>query len=66
MIIELHHTYQAVVDSLDGLDYVIRPLTATGKIASTDGEFQILAYPAREADAEAVWSDLAAGGTVFE
>jgi FkbM family methyltransferase len=65
MIIELHHTYQAVVDSLAGLDYAIRPLTTTGKIASTDDEFQILAYPRERLDAEAVWSDLAAGGTVF-
>src|SRR5580693_955140 len=56
MIIELHHTYQAVIDSLEGLDYAVRPLTATGKIASTDGEFQILAYPRERQDAEAVWS----------
>lgn len=66
MIIELHHTYQAVIDSLEGLDYAVRPLTATGEIASKDGEFQILAYPRERQDAEAVWSDLAAGGTVFE
>ena len=66
LIIELHHTYQAVVESLEGLDYAVRPLTTTGKIASTDGEFQILAYPRERQDAEAVWSDLAAGGTVLE
>jgi FkbM family methyltransferase len=66
LIIELHHTYQAVVDSLTGLDYEIRPLTATGKVDSTDGEFQILAYPRERQDAEALWSDLAAGRVVFE
>jgi FkbM family methyltransferase len=65
MIIELHHTYQAVIASLEGLDYAVRPLTPTGDIASTDGEFQILAYPRERRDAEAVWSDLAARGTVF-
>jgi FkbM family methyltransferase len=65
MIIELHHTYRAVVEALEGLDYDVRALTATGKVASTDGEFQILAYPRERRDAEMVWSDLAAGGTVF-
>jgi FkbM family methyltransferase len=61
MVIELHHTYHAVVDALDGLDYVVRPLVTTGKVDSTDGEFQILAYPRERHDAEAVWADVAAG-----
>jgi FkbM family methyltransferase len=66
MVIELHHTYRAVVDALAGLDYVVRPLTSTGQIASTDGEFQILAYPSDRRDVEEVWADLASGKTVFE
>jgi FkbM family methyltransferase len=61
MVIELHHTYQAVVDALAELDYVIRPLVPGGHRASTDGEFQILVYPTGHADAEAFWSALAAG-----
>jgi FkbM family methyltransferase len=66
MVIELHHTYKAVVDALDGLDYVVKPLTATGEIASTDGEFQILAYPRERRDVEDVWADLASGKSVLE
>jgi FkbM family methyltransferase len=66
MVIELHHTYQAVIDSLQGLDYVVRPLTAAGESASTDGEFQILVYPRERLDVEAVWTDLAAGMRVFQ
>jgi FkbM family methyltransferase len=67
MVIELHHTYQAVVDALAGLDYTIHPLVSGGRIDSTDGEFQILAYPTGHADAEALWSALVAGEKmVFE
>jgi hypothetical protein len=66
MVIELHHTYQAVVDSLQGLDFTIRPLTATGDVASTDGEFQILAYPRERQDVEAVWTELASGMRKFQ
>jgi FkbM family methyltransferase len=61
MVIELHHTYQAVVDALAGLGYVVRPLVPGGKIASTDGEFQVLAYPAGHAGAEAFWAAIEAG-----
>ena len=66
MVIELHHTYQSVLDALDGLDYVVRPLTATGQVASTDDEFQVLAYPSERRDVEGIWADLASGKTVFE
>jgi FkbM family methyltransferase len=67
MVIELHHTYHAVVDALAGLDYTIRPLVSGGQISSTDGEFQILAYPSGHADAEAFWNALVAGEKmVFE
>jgi FkbM family methyltransferase len=66
MVIELHHTYRAVIEALAGLDYLVRPLTTTGEIASTDGEFQILAYPNERRDVEEVWTDLASGKTVFE
>jgi FkbM family methyltransferase len=65
LVVELHHTYQAVLESLAGLDYTIRPLTATGAVASMDGEFQVLAYPRERLDAEAVWADVAAGRMEF-
>src|SRR5262249_39412182 len=45
MVIELHHTYQEVVDSLAGLDYTIRPLVPGGSMPNLNDEFQILAYP---------------------
>jgi FkbM family methyltransferase len=61
MVIELHHTYQVVVDALAGLNYEIRPLVSGGKIAGTDGEFQILVYPIGHPIAESFWSALAAG-----
>jgi FkbM family methyltransferase len=61
MVIELHHTYQAVVDALVGLEYTIRPLVAGGKIASTEGEFQILAYPTGHPLAESFWTALVEG-----
>ncbi len=61
MIIELHHTYQAVVAALVGLEYTIRPLVPGGKLDSTDGEFQILAYPSGHADAESLWKAIVAG-----
>jgi FkbM family methyltransferase len=66
LVVELHHTFQAVVDSLAGLDYMILPLTATGAAPSLDGEFQVLAYPRERSDAEAVRADLAAGRMEFE
>ena len=65
LVIELHHTYQAVVDALAGLDYTIRPLTTTGTVASLDGEFQVLAYPRERVDVEDVCKDLAAGRMEF-
>jgi FkbM family methyltransferase len=65
LVIELHHTYDAVVHALAGLDYQMRPLTRGGDIASTGGEFQVLAYPREHPHAEAVWADVAAGRVVF-
>jgi hypothetical protein len=61
MVIELHHTYQAVVDTFAGLDYLIRPLVSGGQIASTDGEFHILAYPTGHPRAESLWAALVSG-----
>jgi FkbM family methyltransferase len=66
MVVELHRTYQPVVDSLVGLDYEVRPLTSTGEVASTDGEFQILAYPRERSDVKGIWSDLKSGKMAFE
>lgn len=60
MVIELHHTYQAVVGVLSGLDYVIRPLVPGGHLASTDGEFQVLVYPTGHTEGEALWAALVA------
>ncbi len=65
MVIELHHTYQAVIDALAGLDYAFRPLTMTGD-ALLDGEFQLLAHPSERRDAEVVCRDLASGKMGFE
>jgi FkbM family methyltransferase len=61
LVIEVHHTFQAVSDALAGLDFVIRPLVPNGDAAGTDGEFQVLAYPAGHPDAEAFWAAYAAG-----
>ena len=65
LVVELHHTFQAVVESLAGLDYTIRPLTTTGAVASMDGEFQVLAYPRERVHVEAVSAELAAGRMEF-
>ncbi len=65
LVVELHHTYAAVLDSLAGLDYTVRPLTTTETAPATDGEFQVLAYPPGRPDAEAVCADLAAGRMEF-
>ena len=64
LIVELHHTYEAVMNALAGLDYVIRPLTRGGETVATDGEFQVLAYPREHPHGEAVWADVAA--SLFE
>jgi FkbM family methyltransferase len=64
MIIELHHTYHAVMSALEGLDFVVRPLVR-GEVASLDDEFQILAYPRERGDAEVICSEVAAGRMVF-
>jgi FkbM family methyltransferase len=61
MVIELHHTYTDVMYALDGLNYVVRPLTRDGEAVDKDGEFQILAYPRDRCDAEAVWADRVLG-----
>jgi FkbM family methyltransferase len=66
MVIELHHTYDAVVAALEGLDYVVRPLTATGTVASTADEFQLLAYPRERSDAESTWKELTSGKMAYE
>jgi FkbM family methyltransferase len=64
MLIELHHTYGAVVDALAGLDYEVKPLT---DVASLDGEFQLLAFPrAQRGAVESVCQDLAAGRVDFQ
>jgi FkbM family methyltransferase len=65
LVIELHHTYEAVMKAFEGLDYTVRPLTATGKVASTDDEFQILAYPNDRKDVDSVWVELASGKMEF-
>jgi FkbM family methyltransferase len=66
MVIELHHTYHAVVEALAGLDYAFRPFTTTGEVASLEGEFQLLAHPNERREAETVWRDLASGKMSFE
>ena len=48
LVIEVHHTYQAVVAALDGLNYATHVLTPG--VTSLDGEFQIVARPAEESD----------------
>lgn len=55
MIIELHHTYNDVVDALDGLDYAIRPLVRGRDIEQCKGEFQVLVYPSEDEQAEIFW-----------
>jgi FkbM family methyltransferase len=59
LVIELHHTYQAVLDALKGLNYNVRPLTRTRAVFTTDGEFQVIAAPCE--CIEAVLADLTAG-----
>ena len=61
LVIELHHTYRAVVEALAGLDYTVRPLVTGGRVASLNGEFQLLAYPTGHAGGEALWASLEAG-----
>jgi FkbM family methyltransferase len=63
MLIELHHTYGAVVDALSGLDYQVRPL---GNLASLEGEFQLLAFPEKvKAVIDRICEDVAAGKMEF-
>lgn len=62
MVIELHHTHQAVVDALAGLGYVVRPLVPGGRLEGDPGEFQVLAYPEGHPDGEALWDEVRAGG----
>jgi FkbM family methyltransferase len=64
LVVELHHTYQAVVDSLAGLDYLIRPLTSNADVQAS-GEFQVLAYPRECGEAETAWAELTSGKQVF-
>jgi FkbM family methyltransferase len=51
LVIELHHTYRAVVEALDGLNYTVHVLTPG--VTSLDGEFQIVAHPAADSDSVA-------------
>jgi FkbM family methyltransferase len=63
MLIELHHTYDAVVAALAGLDYEVKPLTTPH---SLDDEFQLLAFPkGRQGAIDRLCGDLAAGKTEF-
>jgi FkbM family methyltransferase len=64
LVIELHHTYDAVLNALQSLDYAVRPLTLSGT-PSLDGEYQIIAYPPGRGDVEAVCADLVAGRMAF-
>lgn len=61
LVVELHHTYERVAEVLRGLDYVVRPLTTNGQLESTNGEFQLLAYPRERSDAETTWRELFLG-----
>jgi hypothetical protein len=63
LIIELHHTYESVLEAFAGLDYVVMPLTREKDLSRTDGEFQILAYPAGHAAALAFRAEIEAGDT---
>ncbi len=64
MVIELHHTYAAVVDALQGLKFTVRILTPG--VTSSAGELQILVYPAENAELDACWAEIAAGGIQFQ
>jgi FkbM family methyltransferase len=67
MVIELHHTYDAVATAIADLDCVIHPLLPAGADpSSTDGEFQILCYPREHSEAPAVCAELAAGKLEFD
>lgn len=61
MVIELHHTYKPVAEILTEMGYVIRPLVPGGKLASFDGEFQILVYQPGNKVCENFWNDILAG-----
>jgi FkbM family methyltransferase len=63
MVIELHHTYAGVVAALEGLNYTVRLLTPG--VTSFEGEMQILAYPAENAELDARWATIATGGNDF-
>jgi FkbM family methyltransferase len=59
LIIELHHTFHAVQESLAGLDYEVRPLTP-----DHGGESQILAYPRERQDIAVARAELVAAMAV--
>jgi FkbM family methyltransferase len=65
MVIELHHTYHAVMDALKGLDYAVQPLTEAGNVPSLDGELQIIAYPPERREVESICADLLQGRMAF-
>jgi FkbM family methyltransferase len=65
LLIELHHTNQAVVEAFEGLGYTLRVLDSEANVLSSTEEVQIIAYPADRADVEAIWRDLAAGKVIF-
>jgi FkbM family methyltransferase len=60
LVIELHHTQQAVHDALAPHDYRMLPLTP-----DHGGELQVLAFPREHRDAEQVCADVAAGNMEF-
>jgi FkbM family methyltransferase len=65
MVIELHHTYDAVMNALKSIDYDALPVPGTGAELGTDKEFQLLAFPRSRTDIQGICEDLAAGKMVF-
>jgi hypothetical protein len=61
LVVELHHTYQAVVEALKELDYTVRPLTRVGAVATTHREFQVIAAPSECSHLESFLADLTTG-----
>jgi FkbM family methyltransferase len=61
LVIELHHTAQAVVAALADLPYTIRVLGSDIDVLALEEEGQALAYPTGHAEAEAVWRDTVLG-----
>jgi FkbM family methyltransferase len=66
MVIELHHSYQAVLDALSPLAYNAYPLSRTGARISVDGEFQLLAYPRERQDIQVLCAEIAGRKVMLE